>query len=295
MRELSTDRNSLNAFMASHVGRTLKSKQETVVSNWCCYMIAKDIALRYLKKAEEKIKGTPAPKCFYGQSIGILMLDTRLPRIPGDVGNATTFPFPVRFKVMEGIHHEAIVCTNPDVSVCHRLVEKAKELEAEGVKAITTSCGYFSIFQDELAEAVEVPAFSSSLIQVPIVSKMLGKHKRVGIICADAQALTKTHLTKAGIDDSMLVAVAGFGKNWSMVRGQDPQGRLNGFEKGLSKVAKELIANNPDIGALVLECTNFPPGASAVQKATGLPVFDIITLTCMIHDALVRKRFIGYM
>lgn len=254
-------------------------------------MIAKDLLLG---KVEEKF-GQKATRRVYGQAIGILLLDTPSPRIPGDIGNATTYPFPVRFKVVAGVGLKDILREKPDISVCRRFVEEAKILEGEGVKAITTSCGYFVYFQDEIANAVNIPVFTSSLIQVPFVARMLGKNKRVGIICAESKYLTKAHLTKAGIDDSIPVAVAGLDRNWSMVRGQDPKKRLRGFERALPKVAKELVLRNPDIGALVLECTNFAPGAAAVQEATGLPVFDIVTLIYMIHDVVVRKRYSGYM
>jgi Asp/Glu/hydantoin racemase len=231
----------------------------------------------------------------YGQAIGILVLDTPSPRIPGDIGNATSYPFPVRLKVVTGVHLNDIMCEKPDVSICQRFIEEAKKLEGEGVRAITTSCGYFAYFQDEIAGAVNVPVFTSSLIQVPFVAKMLGKDKRVGIICSQSRYLTETHLRKAGIDDSMPVAVAGFDSNWSMLHGQDPKKRLDEFERSLPKVARELISRHPDIGALVFECTNFAPGAAAVQESTGLPVFDIVTLIYMIHDAVVRKRYDGYM
>lgn len=257
-------------------------------------MIAKDFALSYAQKFVEKIR-PPKLRQVYGQAIGVLLVDNPFPRIPGDVGNATTYPFPVRFKVVEGIYVKDIVCKEPDISVCKRYIEEAKALELEGVRAITTSCGYLCYFQDEIAEAVNVPVFTSSLIQVPLVSKILGKKKRIGIICASSPALTTMHLRKAGIDESIPVAVAGLDKYWSMVRGQDPKKRLTGFGKGLSTVAQQLVSNNPDIGAFVLECTNFPPGAAAVQEATGLPVFDIITLVYMIHDVVVRKRYVGYM
>lgn len=243
----------------------------------------------------ESITGTKIRRATYGEAIGILVLDTDFPRIPGDIGNATTYPFPVRFKVVKGIRHEDIVCERPDISVCSRFIEEAKGLEEEGVRAITTSCGYFCYFQDEISDALSIPVFASSLIQVPLVAKMLGKNNRVGIVCGNSRALTKTHLRKAGIDDSMRVAVAGLDEKWNMVRGPRPRDRLEGFEKGLSKVATELVSKYQDIGALVFECTNFPPAAAAVQEATGLPVFDIVTLVSMIHDAVVRKRYSGYM
>jgi len=252
----------------------------------------------------EEVRGTKIRRATYGEAIGILVLDTDFPRIPGDIGNATTYPFPVRLKVVRGIRSKDIVCEKPDISVCRRFIEQAKELEREGVRAITTSCGYFAYFQDEIADALGVPVFTSSLIQVPMIAKMLGKNKQVGIICANSKALTKTHLRNVGIDDSIRIAVAGLDKNWklvpgprlkNMIEGFDPKRRLEGFERALSKVTNELISVNPEIRALVFECTNFPPGAAAVQESTGLPVFDIITLLYMIHNALVRKRYSGYM
>ena len=254
-------------------------------------MIVKDL---FLQKVEEKIRRTTIRRS-YGQAIGILLLDALYPRIPGDIGNATTYSFPVRFKIVKGLRLKDIMCEKPDISVCQRYIEGAKELEGEGVRAIAAGCGYLIYFQDEIADAVNVPVFASSLIQVPLVAKMLGKNKRVGIICADSRYLTETHLRKAGIDDSMQVAVVGLDKNWSIVRAQDPKKRLDGFERALSKVAKELVSKHPDIGALVFECNNFPPGAAAVQEATGLPVFDFVTMIYMIHDAVVRKRYSGYM
>ena len=41
-------------------------------------------------------------KSLYGARVGILMLETRFPRIPGDMGNAETWPFPVLYKVVPG-------------------------------------------------------------------------------------------------------------------------------------------------------------------------------------------------
>jgi Asp/Glu/hydantoin racemase len=254
-------------------------------------MIMKDL---FLEQVEYKFRRTPVRRSF-GQAIGFLLLDTVYPRIPGDIGNATTYPFPVRLKVVKGVYLKDVLCKVPSFSVCQRFVDAAVELEAEGVRAITTSCGYMVYFQDELVKAVKIPVFSSSLIQVPLVSKMLGQNRRVGIICADSRFLTDSHLKKAGIDNSMLVSVVGLDRYWSLIRGQKPKNRLEGFEKALSKVAREFISKYPDTGAIVLECTNFPPGAAALQEAVGLPVFDIVTLTYMIHDVVTRKRYSGYM
>ena len=72
---------------------------------------------------------------FYGESIGVLMLDSQFPRIPGDVGNATTFNFPVRYKVVRGASPSRVVLDR-DPSLLAPFVEAAQELASEGVRAI---------------------------------------------------------------------------------------------------------------------------------------------------------------
>jgi len=51
-------------------------------------------------------------------------------------------------------------------------------------------------------------------------------------------------------------------------------------------VARRMIDAHPEIGAIVLECTNMPPYRADIQAATGLPVFDITTLVRMVHEAV---------
>jgi hypothetical protein len=127
-------------------------------------------------------------RAIYGEAIGILLLDTKFPRVPGDIGNASTFDFPVRIRMIPGATAQCIVLEG-DESVLPKFVEAAKELEAAGVRAITTSCGYLTTFQEALINAVNIPVFTSSLLQVPMVSRMLPKGRKVGILTIDSRRL----------------------------------------------------------------------------------------------------------
>ena len=143
-------------------------------------------------------------RSIYGEAIGIMVLNTRFPRIPGDIGNASTFDFPVRIRMVPGATAQRIVQEN-DESVLPEFIEAAKELEVAGVRAITTSCGFLISFQEALSRAVSVPVFTSSLLQVPMVSRMLPKGKKVGILAMDSRRLAKSHLRSAGITDEPVV------------------------------------------------------------------------------------------
>jgi Asp/Glu/hydantoin racemase len=249
---------------------------------------------------------------YYGQAMGILMFDVEVPnpqdfqvrgetftRIPGDVGNATTFDFPVQFKVMKGVVPKMVVNRNPSKETEKKIIKYTKELEDEGVRAIGTTCGFMSVFQPVMAAAVDIPVFSSSLLQVPIISKLIGEKNKVGIITFDSRELSKEHLTNVGIDDSVPIAVFGLENlpselNWYNMSEINPLKRLELIEERIVYAAKKLTKDTADIGAILLECTNLPPSASAVQNVTGLPVFDVITLLNWAYDSVVRFRFNGF-
>jgi len=143
----------------------------------------------------------------YGFSVGILMLDTQFPRIPGDMGNASTFDFPVRYHRVAGASPDRVV-RQGHRELLPAFVEGARFLEREGVRAVTTNCGFLAKFQPELAAAVSVPVFTSSLMLVPLVHRMLPPGRAVGILTVDASSLRPEHMTGAGITQASAESAA---------------------------------------------------------------------------------------
>jgi hypothetical protein len=224
----------------------------------------------------------------FGFSVGILMLDTHFPRIPGDMGNAATFDFPVLYHRVRG--------ASPDLVVRHgqrellpAFIEGARALEREGVRAVTTNCGFLAMFQSEVAAAVSIPVFTSSLMLVPLVHRMLPPGKAVGIMTVDASSLRPDHFTGAGITKDVPTVIAGLETEKEFTRVMlDNQLELDvdiARQEHLA-VSRRMVEAHPEIGAIVLECTNMPPYRADIQAATGLPVFDITTLVRMVHDAV---------
>src|SRR5687768_7998278 len=144
----------------------------------------------------------------FGFTVGILMLDTRFPRIPGDMGNASTFPFPVRYHRVEGAHPDLVVRRGAE-GLLPAFIEGARALQREGVGAITTNCGFLIKYQEQLAAAVRVPVFTSSLLLVPLVHRMLAPGRRIGLMTVNGAGLTPEHLEGAGIGADIPLVVAG--------------------------------------------------------------------------------------
>lgn len=230
----------------------------------------------------------------YGFSIGILMLEASFPRIPGDLGNATTFRYPVRYKVVKEAVYQRVVVEG-DPKLLEPFIVAARNLEEEGVKAITTTCGFLAIFQKELAAAMTVPVFTSSLMLVPMVYRMLRPNQKVGIVTANASSLKERHFEGAGWSSREIpVVIAGteneplFGKMFSEDRQvMDP----DQMEADIVRVVKRMVAEDSGIGAIVLECTSMAPYAKAIQAAVGLPIFDIQLLIDMVYASLHRQQY----
>ena len=240
-----------------------------------------------------KVKGG---KNIFGYPIGILMLESKFPRIPGDMGNATTWNFPVLYKVVKSATSDAVV-RKGDRSLLDSFISGAKALEKEGVRAITTNCGFLAMFHKEMAAAVNVPVFTSSLLQVPMVYYMLKPAQKVGIITIYAKSLSQKHLSSVGADavPHVIIGTEGEEEFSRVILNDKMELDVEKSKDELVKVAEEMIFNYPDVGAIVLECTNMTPYAADIHEEIGLPVFDIFTLVTMVYHAVVRKRFEGIM
>jgi hypothetical protein len=250
---------------------------------------------RFSATGAEDLTGTIARggKSVYGAPLGILMLDARFARVPGDMGNALTWPFPVLYRVVKGATPERVVLDGAR-GLLDIFIAAARELVDQGAEAITTNCGFLSLFQAELSDAVPVPVATSSLIQVPWVQAMLPPGKRVGLLTVNAATLTEAHLVAAGVaPDIPVVGVEG-GREFSrvLIRAEKQDLDIALAEADVVAGGLELVSRHPDVGAIVLECTNMPPYAAALREATGLPVFDIYSLVTWLH-AGIRPRVFG--
>ncbi|MFQ5931035.1 MAG: aspartate/glutamate racemase family protein [Nitrospiraceae bacterium] len=228
----------------------------------------------------------------YGHPIGIIMLDTRFPRVPGDIGNASTWPFPVRYRAVLQASPERVVRQKAE-GLLESFLTAAHDLVKDGVRAVTTSCGFLSLYQQEIAAAVPVPVFTSSLMQVPLVARMLRPDQKVGVMTVDSRYLTESHLRAVGAE-SLPVVIVGLETEKELTRVLvDNELELDAqqAEMEMVHVARQLVSEHPEVGAIVLECTNMPPYARAVQQATGLPVFDIVTLTHWVYHAFVAPAY----
>jgi len=232
----------------------------------------------------------------YGEAIGILQIEGLVPCIPGSVSNASTYSFPVRFQRVKGLSVERIFAK--DLTLLDTVIEAGEELVKEGVKAVTSSCGYMALFQKELANHLEVPVFLSSLLQVPLISRMLGDGEKVGIMCANSQILDTPLLEKVGIDSSVPLHIKGLESKENFAKAiLEEVGMLDSdkIEKEVVSSAKEMIQEEPKVKAILLECSELPPYGAAVQEAVGLPVFDFITMINYVYYAVVKKGFYGFM
>lgn len=232
-------------------------------------------------------------KAIYGAPLGILMLEATFPRIPGDMGNATTWPFPVLYRVVSGASPEKVVLQGA-AGLLPDFVAAARELVRLGAEAITTNCGFLSLFQRELAEAVAVPVATSSLMQVPWVQATLPPGKRVGVVTVSKKSLTPKHLEAAGVALDTPIAGTENGTEFFrvLIEGAKTDMDIAAAERDVVGAGVDLVARHPEIGALVLECTNMPPYAAALAEAVRLPVYDIYSMITWFYAGL-RPRVFG--
>ncbi|MEM6666593.1 MAG: aspartate/glutamate racemase family protein [Pseudomonadota bacterium] len=234
---------------------------------------------------------TTGGKAIYGASVGILMLDARFPRIPGDMGNALSWPFPVHYRIVRGASPDLVV-RKAATGTLDAFIAAAQELERDGVDGITTNCGFLALFQDEIAAAVSIPVATSSLMQVAMVNATLPAGKRAGILTVNGSSLTTKHLARANVPEGTPVGTTEGGREFTRaILGNEMELDVTASRADNVDAALSLKASHPDLGAIVLECTNMTPYAADMCAATGLPVYSMQSFVTWFQSGLQPPRF----
>lgn len=221
---------------------------------------------------------------------GILELENEPITRPGFLAGPGTFQFPIkRIKVMGATTKKV---TDGDRSVTSNYVECARKLESQGVTAIMANCGFAHLYQAEVAGAVSIPVALSSLLLVPS-AKSLPRGRKVGVVTYDANKLREDHFVAAGWSSAELdVPVVGIegSKSWHRLSQTVPDAAPGELVEDVSTAVRRLLKSDPDVGALVFECTGFPIAAEAVRRDTGLPVVDCTVLGKMLFEISPPRR-----
>lgn len=212
----------------------------------------------------------------YGEAVGILLLDSPIPFIPGDVANATTYNFPVRYQRVAGFSVEKALGKDPGIYPA--LLAAAEELAANGVRAVTGDCGFMALHQERLKQDLGLPVFLSSLMQIPFIRSILPRGKKIGILTASGQSLTPEFLSQIGIDLGPGRLPGDRGDSDLKIKGLETCPEFASAvieEKGTldtDRLRTEVVraatrlADSQDIGAILLECSVLPP---MPQMSTG--------------------------
>lgn len=246
--------------------------------------------------AHELYRATPG-RVGYGITVGVLCLHCNVPFVPGDVGNAESYGFPVQYLDVEGATCDSVL-RRRDPAVAPAFVAAAKELQHQGVRVITGDCGYMVAYQRAVADAVEIPVLLSSLLQLPLLLATLGRGRKLALMVADDEAFSPELLVLAGVrdEDRERIVIRG------MQRGDafraailDEVGTLDRDAVAAEVVAtaQGVVADEPAVSAFMLECSNLPPYSAEISRATGLPVFDWIGFIQWARRAAVPPVYQG--
>ncbi|VCU68597.1 hypothetical protein PIGHUM_00654 [Pigmentiphaga humi] len=230
-------------------------------------------------------------KTFHGVSVGILMVQTEFCRLPGDVGHAGTWDFPVQYRVVEGATPDKMMALESS-GLLDDFKRAALDLVKGGVDGIATTCGFLALFQNELAAACGVPVATSSLLQVPLAQRLIAPGKRVGILTFSKENLHAAHLEAVGVDPATPVTGMPADSVFvTAIKSGDPVPRHKEMRAEVLAAAARLLEEHPDVGAIVAECSNMTPFSADIVERFGVPVFDGVSLINWFQAGLRPRRF----
>lgn len=230
----------------------------------------------------------------YGHAVGILLLDGRAPFVPGDVGNASSYDYPVVYKTVEGL--TTMRCLNQEPGWEGKVVEAARDLERQGVRGISSDCGFMIQYQEAVCAAVRVPVFLSTLLQLPFIGRTIAPGRPIGVVTADSTNLGPDFMRRTGTLPLNPIVIRGlqdkpeFGTAVMQEKGTLDSGLI---ADEVVAACRDMVRERPDLAAILLECSLLPPYAKRVQDTLDLPVFDFISLIDYAESGTRQRRYGG--
>lgn len=228
---------------------------------------------------------------FYGQPVGILVFSTTTPRIPGDAGHAASFAYPVRYEVVKGGFADLI---QGGEEVRNYLIQACRNLKQAGIQAAVGDCGLMSLYQQDIARETGITFAASSLVLIPTVWQLIGRQGRIGILTGDSTMLSEKHLKGSGWAEDIPLAIQGLQDephfNEIVIKGGhnlDPER----MQKDVLHAASVLQQNTPDLGAIIIECSNLGTYAAALHAQCQVPVFDVIAAANLLAYGVQPPRY----
>lgn len=246
--------------------------------------------------------------CASGLGLGVMLCEGTYPGFPGDVRNASAYPFPIQYEVIEGIHWEVLVHGTKEEREQYlpAIIRAAQKLERMGCRAIVAECGYFLFFQEAVARAVNVPVCLSSLLQIPFMQNTISPDRAIGVVCSSRKKLTENiqYLYDLGLSPQRKIHFYGIMDDHPCPQFQSlwdredsdlvAQADFDKAEADMIDLCQEFVDQYPDVGSLIFECTGYPPFARAVQDRLPLPVYSWGTLMEYLFSTVVHRSYEGF-
>lgn len=240
-------------------------------------------------------KQKPTKPLANGYCVGIIDGPWKIPYIPGDVTNASSYDYPVVYNTCTDL--DVYKIAEGDPSVTEHVVETVRGMAQLGVKGISGDCGFMINYLPKAARAVDVPVFLSSLQILPLVASMIGNDRAIAIVTPFPDKMTPDLMAKSGFKGERRVVPLGLQdceEFMCHLATESDQLDADKVHAEMAALATKAVKDNPDLGAFLLECSMLPPYSKTVREATGLPVFDFITMIDLFQRATHRKRYKGY-
>ena len=209
--------------------------------------------------------------------LGVVLLNTRFPRLAGDIGNPESFPFPVVYRRVEAATVASVVREGAVAEEAAQALISAAETLAEddGVSLIATSCGFLGALQERLEQAVPVPVIASAFALLPFLRQVYGESATIGVLTFDARRLRAAHFGPWSDAGTLVEGIEGGRELHRVIAGDLPTLDREAAEAEVCAAGKRLLARGPELAAILLECTNLSPYRRALAEATGRPVYDL--------------------